>query len=430
MRRAGILLVALFLIWSCKSAPVESGREAGLPPAPDSETALRLSPAEPLPPAAAEKPPPPEPVPAADPLPDPGELQVEACIRQLTLKQKIGQRFITWVPGTEISARARRLIQDGCVAGIVLTVDNVKSREQLKRLTTELQALAAGNAPPIGLLIGIDQEGGRVSRIRLDGVTRFPPPYSWGQHDDPQYVEAAAYVLNREILDLGCNLNLAPVLDLYGPPDDAVIGDRSMGRDARQVGFFGLAWLNGARRAGVAAVAKHFPGHGATAVDSHRYLPVVDLDPEEMLRRDVLPFRMAMENGLEALMTAHILYPRLDPRYPATLSRPILQGLLRERLGFRGVIISDGIGMGALLNYFSVEDVLRGCLEAGVDLILEQSPYDTLRLEETVLKLVQQELVPETVIDEGLRRVLRWKLRCGLLPAGPLPDPAGRAPAD
>ena len=193
-------------------------------------------------------------------------------------------------------------------------------------------------------------------------------------------------MLNREILDLGCNLNLAPVLDLYAPPDDAVIGDRSMGGEPRQVGSLGLAYLAGARRAGVATVAKHFPGHGATTVDSHRELPVVEVDAEELLARDVLPFRMAMEGGLDALMTAHILYPRLDARYPATLSRPILQGLLRERLGYRGVVVSDGIGMGALLNHFSIEEVLRGCLEAGVDLILEHSRYDTLRLQETVLE--------------------------------------------
>jgi beta-N-acetylhexosaminidase len=347
---------------------------------------------------------------------DPADVLIESYVSRLTLRQKIGQRFIAWVPGAAVSERARKLIQEGCVAGVILTAENVRSREQLAELTRTLQELAAGNSPPIGLLIGIDQEGGRVNRLRLEGVTQFPPPHYWAGHGDPQFIEAAAYIINREILDLGCNLNFAPVLDLYALPDQSVIGDRSMGDDGATVGRYGIAYLAGAQRAGVAPVAKHFPGHGGTAVDSHLQLPVVETDAQALAGRDLVPFRMAVEHGLDAVMTAHVLYPRLDPKYPATLSRPIVQGLLREQLGFRGVVISDGIGMRALQSHFSIEEILCRSIQAGVDLILGQSPYDILALEETVAALIRQGRIREAEIDEGVRRILLLKLKYGLLP--------------
>ena len=169
------------------------------------------------------------------------------------------------------------------------------------------------------------KEGGRVNAFNLKEMARFPSPYYWALHDDPAYVESAACVICREIAGLGCNMNLAPVLDIYGNPDTTVIGDRSMGRDPDAIGTYGIHYLRGARRAGVISVIKHFPGHVGTTIDSHADLPIVDVTEGELLDRDFKPFRMVIENGADALMASHVLYRMIDPDYPATSSRCIVR---------------------------------------------------------------------------------------------------------
>jgi len=357
----------------------------------------------------AETRPAPDPAMLAPPrLPLGPEQLIEATVASLSLRQKIGQRFITGLPGGRMSERARGLVAEGFVAGVLLARHNVDSSAQLRLLTAELQKAAAANSPPIGLLIAVDQEGGRVNRLELPEVTRFPAPFHWGRLGDPDYVEAAAYITCRESLTLGFNFNLAPVLDLYPSADASVVGDRSMGTNPVQVGEWGVHYLRGARRAGMAAAVKHFPGHGRTRTDSHRSLPVVEAAEAELVNSDLIPFQMTIAEGAEVVMTAHILYPQLDPEYPATLSRAILQGLLRERLGFRGVILSDDIEMRALSARYSSRQILALALEAGVDLIVALGALDVLQLIEEVHRMVQEGEIPETLIDEGLRRVLPY----------------------
>jgi len=226
-----------------------------------------------------------------------------------------------------------------------------------------------------------------------------------------------AYITAREALQLGCNLNLAPVLDLYALGDGTIIGDRSMGAEAAEVAALGLAYLAGARRAGMAAAIKHFPGHGRTVVDTHQKLAVLEVDGETLWNHDLLPFRLAIEDSVEAVMTAHILYPRLDPDYPVTLSEKILRGLLRERLGFEGVVISDDIEMGALAANYPTREIMKRAILAGVDVILAVGGLDALKLIGEVKGLVRSGELSEEQIEEGVRRVLRLKLKYGLLPA-------------
>ena len=340
---------------------------------------------------------------------------VERILQQLTLRQKIGQRFITGFSGAKMSGAAKNLIEQGCVGGFILTRGNIRSRAQVQALVEELQVTARSHNPGIGLFIAVDQEGGRVTRLDLDGLTRFPAPYYWGEYQDPHYVEAAAYIISREALSLGCNLNFAPVLDLYGTPDNSVVGDRSMGTNPVQVGERGVYYLSGARRAGIAVVAKHFPGHGRTTVDSHRSLPVVDASEKTLLNQDLLPFQMAIRHDVDAIMTAHILYPRIDPNFPVTLSRIFLRELLRERLGYQGVIISDDIEMGALSSRYSPEEIVRHGINAGVDILLEYGSFDVLKLIDEVHTMVEAGEIDPEVIDEGTRRILLLKWKVGLL---------------
>jgi beta-N-acetylhexosaminidase len=341
--------------------------------------------------------------------------RIRKVMDRMTLHQKIGQRFICWIEGKELDGQAAELVRQGA-AGVILYPWNIEDPDQVRRLTASLQRAARGGDPPIGFFISVDQEGGRVAAFRFRENTKLAPAFYWGRYEDPRFVTAAAYIAGREIRSLGCNMNLAPVLDLYGEADTTIIGDRSLGLDPRAVGKLGIAYLQGARQAEVIPVIKHFPGHGSSTVDSHGRLPVVNLPEDQLLERDFHPFRIAVEAGAEALMTAHVLYPRVDPEYPATLSRIILQDMLRERFGFQGVIISDGMAMGALAKNFTVSDSLRLMFEAGLDLILVHSRYDLVDLKLEVLRLLHTGEITEAQIDEGVERILKLKLRYGLLP--------------
>ena len=340
---------------------------------------------------------------------------VELYLQQLTLRQKIGQRFLTGFTGKSLSNSTKKLIEEGYIGGVMLSQRNIKNRAQVRALTEALQETARAQNPPIGLFIAVDQEGGRVNRLDLDTLTRFPAPYYWGEYQDPHYVEAAAYIISREALSLGCNINFAPVLDLYNTPDDSIVGDRSMGENPVLVGERGVYYLYGAQRAGIASVVKHFPGHGRTTVDSHHELPVVDIDEKTLLNEDLLPFQMVIRHGVEAVMTAHILYPQIDPDFPATLSATLLRGLLRGQLGFDGVIISDDIEMGALRGRYSPQEIVKHGLNAGVDIILEYGTLDVLQLIEEVHTMVESGEISQEIIDEGVRRILLLKWKYGLL---------------
>jgi len=340
--------------------------------------------------------------------------RVRKIMREMTLHQKIGQRFICWVEGKELGTQAAELVRQGA-AGIILYPWNIEEPEQVRRMTASLQRAARNGDPPIGFFVCVDQEGGRVEAFRFRETTSLAPAFYWGRYQDPRFVTAAAFITGCEIRDLGCNMNFAPVLDLYGAADSTIIGDRSMGIDPEKVGKLGIAYLQGARQAEIIPVIKHFPGHGSSTVDSHGHLPVVDIPEDQLLARDFFPFRAAVQAGAEALMTAHVLYPQIDPEYPATLSKHILRDLLRERLGFEGVIVSDGIAMGALSENFTVSDSLRLMIQAGLDLILVHSRYDLVDLKLEVLRLLHRGEITEAQIDEGVERILKLKLRYGLL---------------
>lgn len=400
MYRVYIFLALILTLMACQTQPGETTLKERLPPLPeDSREGVKA--------VISDYP--------VQPSVDEAEELLGQYLSRLSLRQKIGQRFITWIPGTVISDEAERLISEGYIGGVILYDYNIADSLQLKTLTAALQDYARRNEPAMDLWIGIDQEGGRVRRIQFENITTFSAPHFWAKYEDPRYIEAAAYILNREIRDLGCNLNFAPVLDLYGNGDHTIIGDRSLGSDSIIVGQLGTSYLKGAKEAGIIPVVKHFPGHGLTGVDSHLELPVVTADEEYLINNDLVPFQMAIESGVDMIMTAHVLYKEIDPVYPATLSRAILTGLLRGRMGFEGVIISDQISMGALTNNFSIREIIKNCLLAGVDLILCENSYDTIELIEIAEDLYERGEIPEEEIDQGIRRIVKLKIKYGLI---------------
>ncbi|MBI5928972.1 MAG: beta-N-acetylhexosaminidase [Chloroflexi bacterium] len=249
----------------------------------------------------------------------------------------------------------------------LFTYQNVASPAQLRELSMTLRKAAeeGGNPPP---LIGIDQEGGQLIAI-AGGATELPGNMALGATRSAELAEKAGRVLGRELLAMGVNLNFAPSLDVNINPDNPVVGIRSFGDDPALVAELGIAQIRGMQAEGVVATAKHFPGHGDTGVDSHHEAPIVEHSLNRMHSIELLPFQAAIEAGVAAVMTSHILFTAVDDQKPATLSSKILTGLLREQMGFDGLIISDAMDMYAVARYGWQESV-QAALEAGNDLVL------------------------------------------------------------
>jgi beta-N-acetylhexosaminidase len=311
-----------------------------------------------------------------------------------------GQLLFAGFPGREVPPDLAERIREGRIGGVVLFARNVGSPDAVRALVDELHGLAPGDAP---LTVAVDQEGGRVQRLRAPW-TEWPPMRALGGHA-PEETARFARALALELRAAGFDLDFAPCVDVDSNPDNPVIGDRSFARDPRVVSAHVAAFVRACQSAGVAACAKHFPGHGDTAVDSHLDLPRLGHDLERLREVELPPFRAAIEAGVASVMTAHVLFPRLDPERPATLS-PAVMGLLREELGYEGLVFSDDIEMKAVADRFSVEQCSLGALEAGVDAILVCSRAD---LRDEVLARLER--APDRLLEAPLRRMAKFKLQ-------------------
>ena len=270
---------------------------------------------------------------------------------ELTLKAMIGQRLVAGFPGYEITDALRSVVKEYKVGNIILFAENVRDCAQLRRLCAQLQELIRGETG-LPAFITIDQEGGVVSRLGEDAAV-VPGAMCVSATGNPHNAWTAGYITGRELAALGVNFDLAPVMDVNSNPQNPVIGVRSYGDTPETVARFGVEMIRGLREGGVLSCAKHFPGHGDTAVDSHLSLPRVDKSLAELEACELIPFRAAIEAGVPAVMTTHILFPQLEPDgVPATMSRRIITGLLKERLGFQGLVVSDCMMMQAIEKYF------------------------------------------------------------------------------
>lgn len=261
-------------------------------------------------------------------------------------------------------------LRDGTVGGVILFSRNVEGPRQVRDLCREIRAAAGTGRPPP--LIAIDQEGGRVRRLKDPRFTQFPPARSCSLfccHAE-RAAEAAGAFMAAELSAVGIDINFAPVLDVDEDPKNPSVGDRSFSGDPDTAARLGIAFLRGSLSRNVLPVGKHFPGHGHADADSHEVLPVVRASRATLLRRDVVPFRRAIRAGIPALMSAHVLFPSLDPRNPATLSGKILRDLLREKLRFRGVLFSDALEMKAIANDHGMGRAAVLALRAGCDVAM------------------------------------------------------------
>ena len=327
----------------------------------------------------------------------------------MTTEQKIGQRIALGFSGTRVSEELRRLVAKYRAGNIILFQRNLESASQAKALCDGLQELIrAETGEPA--FIAIDQEGGAVVRLPPDMVN-VPGAMALAASGKTENVALAAQITAAELWRIGVNLNLAPVLDVNCNPDNPVIGNRSFSPRPEEAAVFACAAVKAFEEAGLMCCGKHFPGHGDTAVDSHLDLPMVDLSLAELEARELLPYRAAIEAGIPAIMTSHILFPRIEPeKLPATMSAKILRGLLRERLGFQGLILSDAIEMEAIKTHYGMP---RGCVEAlsaGVDIIYlcHEMPEveDSLK---AVYAAYDAGRFDEKEFDASVDRILRFK---------------------
>lgn len=359
--------------------------------------------------------------------------QATGRLRGMSLEQKIAQLFVVSVWGKSADEAhptnqaeygvdtPAQVIEKFGVGGVIYFnnsgTDNVDNPKQMAAFSNGLQRAAIRHNTHLPLIISIDQEGGNVTRLESP-ATEFPASMGVGAARSAQDARTVATINGRELRAMGINQNFAPVADVNSNPLNPVIGARSFSSRPELASQMVVAEIEGYQKGGritdtVSASAKHFPGHGDASTDSHTQLPEIDRTEAEWREMDLPPFRAAIEAGIDSIMTAHIQVPSLDPsERPATLSEPIMTGLLREELGFRGVIVTDALGMGGA-NVFPAEEIPVMALEAGVDQLL--MPPDLPLALDAVRAAVDSGRITERRIDESVLRILLLKLKRGIL---------------
>jgi beta-N-acetylhexosaminidase len=345
----------------------------------------------------------------------------------------VGQLLMPYAYGGEadrVSAAARRanqrlggvdtpaqLVRRYDLGGLILVrgdggTSNIDSPRQLRKLTDGLQAAAAGERAGLPLLIGADQEHGVVTRVR-DGVTLLPSAMAFGAAANPAMTEEASRVSGTELAAVGINVDFAPDADVTGGAPNAVIGSRSFGSAPAKVGAQVAAAVRGYERAGVATTLKHFPGHGHTATDSHRALPVLRRSQQQLLAEDIKPFADGIAAGASLVMTGHLEAPAVDPTAPATFSRRTLIDLLRRQLRFGGVVITDAMNMAAITNRYPPAEAAVQAVLAGNDIVL--MPPDLPAAHAGLLAALRSGRLPRVRVVESAIRIVGLKQRLGTL---------------
>jgi beta-N-acetylhexosaminidase len=301
--------------------------------------------------------------------------------RSIKDAEMAGQRLMVGFDGTEMSADLKVLIQEMRVGGIILFSGNIVEPAQVRQLCTSMQAYASECGQP-PLFIAVDQEGGVVARLKAPFTEFSGNPLMAGEADAQQFARITA----KELREIGVNMNMAPVLDVAFDLKKSIMADRSFGADPEWVSALGAVVIEGLQQRGIMAVGKHFPGIGRTTLDSHLELPFLDADPAEFEKSDLLPFDAAIRRGVAGIMLSHICYRQMDAIWPASLSRVVARDLLRDRMGFKGLVITDDLDMGAIAKHYDMETVIGRILAADIDIALIchrsesiEKAFDTIR---------------------------------------------------
>lgn len=339
--------------------------------------------------------------------PNETEDEIAELMNDMTVEEKIGQLVLVGLEGTAIDETSRTLVKDHHVGGFILFKDNIESVEQSVKLLNDLKEANAAN--PVPLWLSIDEEGGRVTRFPEEYV-KLPSSGKVGSKGDLALTKRVGGLIAQKVAGLGLNMVFAPVLDIHSNPNNPVIGDRSFGTTAETVTKHGIASMKGIQEKGVVPVVKHFPGHGDTSVDSHLGLPLVEHDLNRLHEMELVPFQQAINEGADVVMVAHLLMKSIDPDTPSSYSKPVINDLLREEMGFKGVVITDDMTMGAISGSTDVGEASVKSVVAGSNMVLIGHEY---ALEEAVIqaltKAVRSGVIPEEMLNDRVRATLELK---------------------
>lgn len=335
---------------------------------------------------------------------------MQSTLELSELTFKIAQLFMTGMAGPELDDGTRRLVEIG-VGGIILFSRNIKDPEQVACLSNKLQnmALKRHGTP---LFVAIDQEGGRVARLK-EPFTLFPGNEAMATSPDPEKeARGFAKITSKELSLVGINMNLAPVLDIpRGKPEAHLVG-RSFGSDPVKVSILGSLIIRELQKGGIIAVAKHFPGLGAARQDPHKSELVIDVEKEDLKEIDLKPYQAAIRIGVSGIMVSHAIYPKIDPRLPASLSSAVMEGILRQEFGFQGLILTDDLEMGAITSQWEVPVASSMAFGAGADLLLicKDQKVVLAGIEEIRRQVLQGE-IPLGRLQDSTRRIKKLKSR-------------------
>lgn len=339
------------------------------------------------------------------------ERQVEETLSKMTLEEKIGQLIVVGFSSTKIDSHIKTMIQDYNVGGVILYDRNMESPAQVAQLSKDLQGLAAENNVPIPLMMSIDQEGGEIVRMR-DKVADKPSQQELGENADSDAIYETNLQTGKELQEMGIQVNYAPVLDL------SATDSRSFGENPNQAAEFGMEAIKGLNDSGITATLKHFPGNGRSDVDPHYDSSEVEADQMDLENNDIFPFKKVIDkvdHNQFFVMVTHLKYPAYDEENPASLSPVIIQELLREKLGYQGIVVTDDLEMGAVNQYYTYQDLGYNTVNAGADLLLVCHKLESQsQVIEGIRDAVETDQLTEERIDESVKRILTYKFEMGL----------------
>ena len=329
-------------------------------------------------------------------------------LEELTLKERIGQMFMVGMPGTEIDDITRELITKYKVGGIILYRKNILSLEHFVHLLNSLRELNKGNKVP--LIIGIDQEGGRVNRMpsKINNLANAKLIANVG---GPDLCYKSGKVLGEMLKEFNINMNFAPLLDIGGFRDSHPLGNRCLGENAEEVSKNGIALMNGIKYHNVISTIKHFPGHGASRIDSHVFMPTVYKSVKRLKTEDMLPFINAIKSGADSIMVGHLLIADVNSIYHASLSDRVITKILRKDLGYNGLVVTDDLSMKGITFLFGITHAAMKSITAGADIVMINKEHKSkIRIMNNLFKICKKNTrFTSTRINESVRRILEMK---------------------
>lgn len=325
------------------------------------------------------------------------------------MRKALGQLMLIGVSGHSLTNDEKKFIVENNISGVSLFARNLAEPKQIHELCTEIQSLRSSMQDRAPLFIGIDMEGGRVHRLKSP-FTIWPAVRKLGELDNVTVTFNFANRMGLELKAVGINLDYAPCVDIFTNPKNTVIGDRAVGSEVESVAKHGSALVRGYIKADIISCVKHFPGHGNTLADSHDELPIEDCDLKRLEDFEIIPFRRAFKARVEMAMTSHILFPNIDPKWPVTLSEIFLKKVIREDCRFKGLLISDDLGMKALTKNFDPDLIPVRAIQAGIDLLLYCNEPETppIALESLLGALAQGQLDPK-YIESQSQKIIAFK---------------------